>query len=164
MADAQTPSEPERSKTPDQSAPLDGNDLETPKNSRQVKEFWSRVVAADGVSETVIQRRGLRKLQQGFDELTARVASNEHEIEQLKSALERQRPRKQRRVLPRSQQAFVDLQDVEEARDQLRDEADRIRPRRSARYGAEPGSEVSETGNNWDEEIEEVLDEIQVSF
>ena len=34
MADAQTPSEPERSKTPDQSAPLDGNDLETPKNSR----------------------------------------------------------------------------------------------------------------------------------
>lgn len=129
-----------------------------------MKEFWSRVVVADSVSETVIQRRGLRKLQQGFDELTARVASNEHEIEQLKSALERQRPRKQRRVLPRSQQAFVDLQDVEEARDQLRDEADRIRPRRSARHGAEPGSEVSEAGNNWDGEIEEVLDEIQVSF
>ena len=62
IADAQTPSEPERSKTPDQSAPLDENEVQTPRNSREVREFWSRVVATDNTSETAIQRRGLWKL------------------------------------------------------------------------------------------------------
>ena len=127
QADAQTPGEPERAKTPEKSAAIDENDFETPKNSRQVKELGLRVLAADSASATKVQRRGLRKLQKAFDVLTASNVAHEQLIEQLKAALERQRPRKQRRVLPRSQQAFVDIEDISQARDQLRDEADRVR-------------------------------------
>ena len=164
QADAVTPGEPERSKTPDQDTALDREDLKTPKNSRQVKELGSLVFAANGLPTTATQRRGLWKLQGAFDDLTTSVADQEHQIEQLKGALERQRPQKQRRVLPRSQQAFVDMEDISQARDQLRAEADRVRPRRSLRQAVNRGSEPLEIEENQDEEIEEVLEEIQVRF
>ena len=120
------------------------------------------MLAADSASATIAQRRDLWKLQKAFDVLTASNVAHEQLIEQLKAALERQRPRKQRRVLPRSQQAFVDMEDISQARDQLRDEADRVRPRRSARQQPNRRSETPEIEDSQDQEIEEVLEEIQV--
>ena len=145
QADAQTPGEPERAKTPDQSAALEENELQTPMNSRQVKELGCRVFAADSAPATTAQRRGLWKLQKAFDVLTAKNVAHEQQIEQLKAALERQRPRKQRRVLPRAQQAFVDMEDISQAKDQLRDEAERGPP--SEVYAPRPESAVGNTRN-----------------
>ena len=54
------------------------------------------------------------------------------------------------------------MEDVSQAKDQLRDEVERGRPRRSRRYGQNRRSETPEIEDNWDHEIEEVLDEIQV--
>ena len=76
----------------------------------------------------------------------------------------RQRPLKWLQVHPRSQQAFVDMEDISQVRDQLRDEADRIRPRRSARQQQNRRSEILKIEDNWDQEIEEVLEEIRVRF
>lgn len=89
QADALTPGKPERAKTPDQSAALTGIDLQTPTNSRQLKELESRVLAADGAQQTVARRLGFRKLQKAFDSLSAKVVEQEHQIKQLKGALER---------------------------------------------------------------------------
>ena len=108
------------------------------------------------------QRRSIWTLQKAFDVLTAKNAAYKQEIKQLKEALQRQRPQKQRRVLPRAQQAFVDMEDVSQARDQLRDEVERGRPRRSRRYRQNRRSETPEIEENWDHEIKEVLEEIQV--
>ena len=85
-----TPEEPERPKTPDQSAAIDENNFETPKNSRKVKELGLRVLAADSAPATIVQRRGLWKLQKAFDVITASNVVHEQQIEQLKAALERQ--------------------------------------------------------------------------
>lgn len=75
-----------------------------------------------------------------------------------------QRPQKQRRVLPRAQHAFIDIEDISQARAQLRDEADRVRPRRSTRQQLNWRSETPEIEDSPDQEIEEVLEEIQVMF
>ena len=56
------------------------------------------------------------------------------------------------------------MEDISQARDQLRAEADRVRPRRSLRQAVNRGSEPQEIEENQDEEIEEVLEEIQVRF
>ena len=162
QADAVTPGEPDRSKTPDQSSALHENDHETPKNSRQVRDLVLRTLAVDSVHVSPSQRRSIWTLQKAFDALTAKNAASEQEIKQLKEALQRQRPQKQRRVLPRAQQAFMDIEDVSQAKDQLRDEVERGRPRRSRRYRQNRRSETPEIEDNWDHEIEEVLDEIQV--
>ena len=77
-----------------------------------MKELGLRVLAADSALASAMQRRGLWKLQKAFDILTASNVAHEQENEQLKAALERQRPLKQRRVLPKSQQAFVDMEDI----------------------------------------------------
>ena len=162
QADAQTPGKPERAITPSQSTALNENEPKTPTNSREVKELGLRMLVADSASATAAQRRDLWKLQKAFDVLTASNVAHEQLIEHLKATLERQRPREQRRVLPRSQQAFVDMEDILQARDQLRDEADRVRPRRSARQQPNRRSETPEIEDSQDQEIEEVLEEIQV--
>ena len=54
------------------------------------------------------------------------------------------------------------MEDISQARDQLRDEADRVRPRRSARQQPNRRSETPEIEDSQDQEIEEVLEEIQV--
>ena len=59
QADAQTPGEPERAKTLDQSAALNENEPKTLTNSRQVKELGLRMLVADSVPATTAQRRGL---------------------------------------------------------------------------------------------------------
>ena len=91
-----TPREPERSKTLNRSAPLNRNDLETPKNRRQVKELTESVLVMDSELVTMTQRRGLWKLQKAFNDLTAKNVAHEQEIEQLKAALKRKRPLKRR--------------------------------------------------------------------
>ena len=149
---------------PDQSTASNENEPKTPTNSREVKELGLRMLAVDGALATAAQRRGLWKLQKAFDVLTASNTAHEQQIEQLKAAIERQRPRKRRQVLPRSQQAFVGMEDVSQAREQLRDEVDRVRPRRSARQRPKRRSETPEIEDGQDQEIEEVFEEIQVRF
>lgn len=56
------------------------------------------------------------------------------------------------------------MQDIWQAKDQLRDELERARPRRSARHTQNRQPETLEIENNWDHEIGKVLDEIQVEF
>ena len=57
QADAVTGGQPERPKTPEESTPLDLNDAETPTNSREVKDLSLRVLRADSVEVTPLQRR-----------------------------------------------------------------------------------------------------------
>ena len=102
QADAVTPGEPDRSKTPDQSLALHENDHETPKNSRQVRDLVLRTLAVDSVHVSPSQRRSIWTLQKAFDALTAKNAAHKQEIKQLKEALQRQRPQKQRRILLRA--------------------------------------------------------------
>lgn len=53
------------------------------------------------------------------------------------------------------------MEDVSQAKDQLRDEVELSRPRRSTRHRQNRRSETPEIDDNRDEEIEEVLEEIQ---
>ena len=143
---------------------LEENEPKTPRNSKQVKELVLRILAENSEPATSPQRRGLWKLQKAFDTLTAQNVAHEQLNEQLKASLERQRPRKRRQVLPRSQQAFINMEDIAQARDQLREEADRVRLRRSARQQLNRQSETPEIEDSQVEQIEEALEEIQVRF
>ena len=162
QADAVTADAPDRPKTPDRALQASENHLQTPKNSKELRELETSVLAEDGLPQTAGVRRMSRQVQKALDTLNANIVGLQHSQEQLKAALERQRPQKQRRVLPRAQQAFVDIADIQQAKDQLRDEAESQRPRRSMRHQQNRRSESPQIEPDQDEEIEHVEEEIRV--
>ena len=127
-------------------------------------ELETSVLAEDGLPQTAGVRRMSRQVQKALDTLNANIVGLQHSQEQLKAALERQRPQKQRRVLPGAQQAFVDIADIQQAKDQLRDEAESQRPRRSMRHQPNRRTESPQIKQDQDEEIEHVEEEIRVQF
>lgn len=102
----------DRPKTPDRALQALGNHLQTPTNSQQLRELETAMLEEDGLPQTAGVRRISRQVQKALDALNATIVELQQSHEQLKAALERQRPQRQRRVLPRAQQAFVDIADI----------------------------------------------------
>lgn len=83
--------------------------LKTPHSSRQIRAIESELRGVSDAYKLPTVRLLFRKLCKGLDELATRAATAEAENEVLVAALEQQKPRKKRRVVPDPNQAFVDI-------------------------------------------------------
>lgn len=97
----------------------------------------ARLLPDDGALKGAARRLWSRKVQKGLDTLNATVTKQGHQIEQLRSALERQRRKRRRDVLPKAEWAFFGLPDIQEIKDQLQRRAER-----SAHEGAHESGRI----------------------